>query len=60
LLGRLPSEVGDWAVVKVAAGCGADVWPLSVHAVHSEIQGLLLGYGGVPPPLIRAGVTQAG
>lgn len=58
LLGRLPSEVGDRAVVKVAAGRGVDVWPLSLHAVHSEIQGLLLGYGGVPPPLIRAGVTQ--
>jgi hypothetical protein len=52
--GRLPSEVGDRAVVKVAAERGADVWPLSLHAVHSEINGLLLAYGGVPPPLARA------
>jgi DNA-binding transcriptional MocR family regulator len=54
LLSRLPSEVGDRAVVKVAAERGADVWPLSLHAVHSEINGLLLAYGGVPPPLARA------
>jgi GntR family transcriptional regulator/MocR family aminotransferase len=58
LVGRLPDGTDDSAVAAAAARRGVDVWPLSLHALADARRGLLLGYGGVPPPLIRRGVEQ--
>jgi GntR family transcriptional regulator / MocR family aminotransferase len=58
LVGRLPDGTDDGAVAAAAARRGVDVWPLSLHALADARRGVLLGYGGVPPALIRHGAEQ--
>ncbi|HLI57809.1 MAG TPA: PLP-dependent aminotransferase family protein, partial [Actinomycetota bacterium] len=58
LLVRLPADVDDVAVAEAALRRGVDVRPLSIYNLASDRRGLLLGYGGVPPALIRPAVER--
>lgn len=56
LFGSLPPGADDVEIARLAGERGVEVWPLSIHSRRDTRKGLLLGYGGVPPGLIAAGV----
>jgi GntR family transcriptional regulator/MocR family aminotransferase len=59
LIGWLPEAQDDRAVAQRAAEYGVHVWPLSLHCLEPGLApALLLGYAGVTPADIRAGLAR--
>ncbi len=59
LVGWLPEGCDDRAVSEAARAAGVETAPLSAyHAVSTRRRGLLLGYAGFEPRLIRDGVRR--
>jgi GntR family transcriptional regulator/MocR family aminotransferase len=59
LIGWLGHGLDDGVVACEAASNGVDVWPLSLHSLHPYPRAaLLLGYGGLTPLEIHAGVQR--
>jgi GntR family transcriptional regulator/MocR family aminotransferase len=59
LIGWLGHGLDDGVVACEAARNGVDVWPLSLHSLHPYPRAaLLLGYGGLTPLEIHAGVQR--
>jgi GntR family transcriptional regulator/MocR family aminotransferase len=57
LVGWLPDGLNDRLVSREAAAYGMDVWPLSLHCIDpAPSSAILLGYAGMTPAEIRAGV----
>jgi GntR family transcriptional regulator/MocR family aminotransferase len=57
LVGWLPDGLNDRLVSREAAEYGVDVWPLSLHCIDpAPSSAILLGYAGMTPAEIRAGV----
>lgn len=57
LVGWLRNGLDDRVVSREAAAHGVDVWPLSLHYVNpGPGSAILLGYAGMTPAEIRAGV----
>jgi GntR family transcriptional regulator/MocR family aminotransferase len=57
LVGWLPDGLNDRLVSREAAAHGVDVWPLSLHCIDpTPRSAILLGYAGMTPAEIRAGV----
>ncbi len=56
-IGRLPAHVNAEAVAQAAAQAGVVVMPISRYCVTpTKLNGLVLGFSGVKPPEIVAGV----
>ena len=59
LVGWLRGGLDDRVVSREAARRGIDVWPLSLHYIQpGSRSALLLGYAGMTPADIRAGVAN--
>jgi GntR family transcriptional regulator/MocR family aminotransferase len=58
-VGRLPATLGEIAAARAAGARGVTVAPLSRFCVEPVAEnGLVLGFGGVPPASIRNGVHE--
>ena len=60
-VGYLPKGVSEAEVARAAAARGIVVAPIARYAIAAvAAKGLVLGFGGIPPPEIRAGVRVLG
>ena len=60
-IARLPGHLSEIAVARAAAARGIVVSPIARFSIEPvEVNGLVLGFGGIRPPEIRAGVGALG
>lgn len=60
-IGHLPAHLSEIAVARAAAERGIVVSPIARFSIApAPVNGLVLGFGGVRPPEIRAGVAVLG
>jgi GntR family transcriptional regulator/MocR family aminotransferase len=58
-IGHLRSDLSELAAARAAAARGVVVSPLARFSIEPvTVNGLVLGFGGVPPPAIRSGVAH--
>ena len=60
-IGRLPGHISEIEAARAAEERGIVVSPIARFSIEPvDVNGLVLGFGGIKPPEIAAGVTALG